>query len=94
MTDLTLQEIERIAALLSKATPGEWYSTPRGSYQTGPESGFACDVLIAATAPSKGNRIYADPPCGTFPSADRDLIVALRNAAPALIEMARRVATP
>lgn len=72
--------IQRLDELYAKATPGEWTKEP----PKGEIGGFSSGVLIAVTAPSKRNRIYADPPGGSFPAADQELIIALHNAYPDL----------
>lgn len=66
---------KRLKKLAQNATPGPW-STKRPEGQT---NGFAHGVVIAATAPGVANRIYADPPGGSFPSSDQNFIVAARN---------------
>lgn len=75
--------------LAKKATPGPWTKKPP-EYDTG--TGFKPGVLVAATSPSKANRIYADPPGGSYPSSDQDLIAFsgthLATVARAAIEMA------
>lgn len=70
-----LDELER---LHQKATPGPWRR-----YQTG------IGVVVCAVAPGKAHTLYADPPGGTFPSADLALIRESRNALPRLLAIAR-----
>lgn len=81
----------RLKALAEKATAKPW-STKRPEGET---NGFAHGVVVAATAPGASNRVYADPPGGSFPSADQAFIVAVRNDAEtvcdALIAAADRI---
>ena len=66
-------DLDALDRLRAAATPGTWHR-----YQTG------IGEFVCATAPGKGNAVYADTPGGTFPSADLHLIVALVNAYPAM----------
>lgn len=74
--------LKRARELCEAATPGPW-STQE---PTGKVSGFTTGVLVAATAPGKGSRIYAEPQGGTFPAADRDFIVAARTLLPEALD--------
>lgn len=86
---ITQAQLDEWRALAEKATPGPW-TTERPA---GEVHGFARGVLIAATAPSKRNRVYADPPGGSYPAADQDLIAASRTAVPALVAEVERLRT-
>lgn len=78
MTDL--DELER---LLAEATPGEWKVAP---YYTGTGPDEVCRGMLAVDDDWPTGIISEnDPPLGESLSDDLDLIVALRNAAPALI---------
>lgn len=70
--------VQEIDALYEKATPGPWTDKPPPK----DEDGFACGTVIAAVAPGAANRIYANPPGGSFPAADKRLILALVNRWP------------
>lgn len=83
MDENRLLEIEKRA---SRATSPPWSTTPSGkTYE-----GFSLDVLIAATAPGKFNRVYATPTGGHFPAADQDFIVHARQDVPDLVAELRR----
>ena len=76
MTDL----IAELRTMLGKATPGPWTAAkPERKGDAWPNG-----VIVAATA--RGLGIYASADGATFPAADRALLVALRNAAPALLD--------
>ena len=66
MLSIALEAVE----LGERQTPGPWSTTP----PKWDGEGFAPGVLIAATAPGKSNRVYADPPGGSFPGNDLALI--------------------
>lgn len=75
---MTPLDIDHLEELLAKATPGEWYELDH-HVSGGPESTHVCEV-----SGSLGNPQVR---------ADRALIVALRNAAPELLRLAREHAT-
>ena len=85
MSDLTPEALDELERLHREATPGPWTATkPPGGYSGG---GWPSGLIVAAV--SRGMGIYADPPSGSYPAADRRLIPAARNALPALIAAAR-----
>lgn len=75
--------LDRLEALLAAATPGYWTREKPGV----DASGWPAGTAVAGT-PGR-QTIYTNHRGGTFPSADCDMIAALRNAAPALIRLAR-----
>ena len=85
MTDPAwIDELERLE---KAATAGPWLDrpTPRG-----PDGWATCQAVVGTGG--NGNTIYATPSGGVFPACDKALLIALRNAAPALIAAARREA--
>lgn len=79
-----LKEIEERAG---KATPPPWSTKPSGKTF----EGFSLDVLIAATAPGKFNRVFATPQGGRFPAADQDFIANARQDVPDLVAYCRQL---
>lgn len=84
---MTEQELTAIEKRCAEATPGPWLTKPTGEKYMG----FSLDVLIAATAPGKFNRIYANPPGGRYPAADQNFIAAARTDTPLLVAEVRRL---
>ena len=88
MTDARVA-IERLEKLESEATPGPW------EFRSGDDrSGMSVDMLMANIAESGEEEEYAevlwgDELGGHEQIANWDLIVAARNALPALLECAR-----
>jgi hypothetical protein len=82
--------VATINAALEKATPGPWTREKPGR----DSEGWPLGVAIAAT-PGR-QTIYANPPGGTYPSSDADLIAHapewLRQAAEALTRLAQELA--
>ena len=75
-----MTNLDKLKELLGRMTPGQWYRKPN------PNS-----MLVAVTAPTTGNRIYAD--CGSaYPSKDADGIAALRNLAEAMVGVCEEAA--
>lgn len=73
-------DIIELRALLEKATPGPWViARPEQKGEDWPHG-----IIVAATA--RGLGIYASGDTATFPSADRAMIAAARNALPALLD--------
>ena len=71
----------KLKALIAKATPGPWTrQKPKRD-----SDGWSSGVAVAGT-PGRQS-IYASPPGGSYPSADCDLIVALRNKMKRLLPM-------
>ena len=74
MTPSVLSDLDARVAEIAKrhaaTTPGPW-STERPKADPSLH-GFSSGVIVAATAPKQG--IYANPPGGSFPAADRDFI--------------------
>lgn len=79
---LTPAELDELAALEAKATPGEWAATAHGAPQ---ERWWTVNKSVGM--PRQVARIMS-----SF-EHDARLIAALRNHAPALLSMARRLAT-
>jgi hypothetical protein len=81
--------LDRLAALLDAATPGPW--APRGDtwIEAGPR-GF--DDVVAPDCVKCGEYCQGGSSRIEFRLEDRAAIVALRNAAPALIRLARAAA--
>ena len=75
--------LDRLAALLDAATPGHW-TREKPAVDA---DGWSMGTAVAGT-PGR-QTIYTNHLGGTFPSADCNMIAALRNAAPALIRLAR-----
>jgi hypothetical protein len=73
--------IAEAKARAEAATPGPWTrdKPPRD------EDGWVTGMLVAGT-PGK-NGIYANPPGGSFPSADANFIAAARTDTPRLIAL-------
>lgn len=72
-------QLEALASLCERATPGPWTREKPGK----DADGFQLGVAVAATYGRQ--MIYATPPGGQSPSADCDFIAAARAALPALI---------
>lgn len=81
---MTLDDVAAIRALLAKAPPGQWTRKKPEIVKSGPGEGWPRMSAVAAT-PGR-QTIYAACDRGSFPSADCDLIVAMRNALPALLD--------
>lgn len=75
--------LDRLAALLDAATPGHW-TREKPAVDA---DGWSMGTAVAGT-PGR-QTIYTNHLGGTFPSADCNMIAAIRNAAPALIRLAR-----
>lgn len=81
--------LRALRELHEKATPGPWFEEKGGLIPSGqPAAGWPSRDLIAATAAGQGNKIYAEPHGGISPPANQRLIVAARNALPALLAIA------
>ena len=78
-------DLAALRKLERQATPGPW---TRAKPEKDAE-GWACGVAVAGT-PGR-QTIYANPPGGSFPSSDCDLIAAMRNALPALLDELERL---
>src|SRR5579872_1860059 len=79
---LTPDELAELKRLEAEATQEPWTDEkPKRD-----ASGFPAGVIVAATAP--GQAIYANPPSGTYPAADRRFIFEFRNHAKSLIAAA------
>jgi hypothetical protein len=94
MTDMTT-EVEALAELLAKATPGPWDTLYRGNYWNGPESdvlGADSEDVVGAEFTTPGRD--ADTTRGQMYEADARAIVACvnfcRDHLPALVADARR----
>lgn len=88
-----MKSLSEQLAIVSWATPGPWTEKPIPPID--PKSNdlllsMSPSVVVAATAPSKSNRIYANPSCGTFPAGDQRLIIAGRNDYPETLDWAKR----
>lgn len=68
--------LDRLDALLAEATAGPWFVFKMDGYPQ----------WVSAMVPHNGEMLRSEIPAG---DVDDDLICALRNAAPALIRMAR-----
>lgn len=77
-----------VRARCEAATPGPWVTTRPEPLRDGPAKGFSPGVLIAATSPSRENRVYATPPGGQYPSADQRFIAHAREDVPTLLAAA------
>lgn len=77
-------DVAALRELLAKATPGPWTRKKPEIVKSGPGEGWPSMSAVAAT-PGR-QTIYAACDRGSFPSADCDLIVAMRNALPALLD--------
>lgn len=83
---LTDEEIQAMRARCEAATPGPWTTTRPEPLRDGPAKGFSPGVLIAATSPSRENRVYATPPGGQYPSADQRFIAHARTDLPRALD--------
>lgn len=81
---LTPEQVQAMRARAGSATPGPWTTESTGANYCG----FSLNVVIAATAPGKFNRIYAVPPGGRYPAADQTFIAKARTDVPALCDTA------
>ena len=71
--------------LCNEATPGPWYREKTGANF----KGFSSEVIIADTSRyATGNKVYAEPEGGQFPSSDADFIAQAREGWPYAIEQA------
>ena len=71
--------------LCNNATPGPWYREKTGANF----KGFSSEVIIADTSRyATGNKVYAEPEGGQFPSSDADFIAQAREGWPYAIEQA------
>ena len=91
MSDMTPERLDAIEARADSATPGPWTKKPPERLTDGPAAGMLPGVCIAATSPSKQNRVYANPPGGQFPSADQNFIAHARTDVPDLCAEVRRL---
>ena len=91
MSGMTPERLDEIEARADSATPGPWTKKPPERLTEGPAAGMLPGVCIAATSPSKQNRVYANPPGGQFPSADQNFIAHARTDVPDLIAEVRRL---
>lgn len=77
-TNAILARVEEVEKRANAATPGPWADEkPPNS-----PDGWTTGVIIAAVM--RGMGIYADPPGGSFPSADRKFIAHARTDIPTL----------
>lgn len=81
---ITEQELAEIEARAAKATPGPW-STEKPPKD---RDGWQLGTLVAAVA--RGQCVYAAPPGGSFPEADRRFIAHSREDVPSLCALARQ----
>ena len=77
---LTRKDVLDTKALADAATPGLWTTEKPGT----DTDGWSQGVLVAAVA--RGQCVYAHPPGGSFPEADRHFIAAARVLVPGLAE--------
>lgn len=101
MADLTKETIEELRGLLAKATPGPWHhcqpfmTVPAHCTVHGPIPAERVDYI--STWPDKGtpsgHRVVIDMPGreSRVRSEDMALIAAMRNALPALLDLAGEV---
>jgi hypothetical protein len=82
MTTLNLDELE---ALLAKATPGPWHAEPKRLVVNG-QQGPIMSYLAGNAAKPEGMKVSL----ASERVADHQFVAALHNAAPTLIEAARR----
>lgn len=82
---LTPAELDALAALLEKATPGPWAADPKRLYLNG-QPGPIMSYLAGNRAEPEGMKVSI----ASERIADHHMIAALRNAAPALLAQARR----
>lgn len=73
--------LEVLRALLAAATPAPWTRKKPAN----DADGWSMGVAVAGT-PGR-QTIYASPRGGSFPNADANLIVELRNLAPLLLDV-------
>lgn len=73
-------------AIAKNATKGYWTKVKPGKC---PTTGFSAGVIVAAVA--RGQCVYSDPPGGSFPAADQDLIVFAGNNTAALAAAVRQL---
>ncbi|MHB1670142.1 hypothetical protein, partial [Thiomonas sp.] len=90
VADVTPERLAEIEARAGATTPGPWTTEKPGACQAGPAKGMRMGVTIAATSPGKENRVYANPPGGQYPSADRRFIAASRTDVPDLCAALRQ----
>ena len=76
-TDKLTAQIEGFLKLDKQRTQGEWFTKPTPK----DGDGWATCQMIAATASSPHNRIFAQPKGGTSPAADQAFIAASANQA-------------
>ena len=91
MSGMTPERLDEIEVRADSATPGPWTKKPPERLTEGPAAGMLPGVCIAATSPSKQNRVYASPPGGQFPSADQNFIAHARTDIPDLLAEVRRL---
>jgi hypothetical protein len=89
--------LRAIRARAEKATAGPWTTKPLPGDTSGDPSSFTYgmspSVVVAATAASKENRIYANPPGGTFPANDQGFIAHARTDVPEMASWIARAET-
>lgn len=78
--DHLAREVVELERLEKAATAAPWTTEKP---ERDPATGFPRGMIIAATA--RGQGVYANPPGGSFPEPDRQLIAAMRNALPTLL---------
>lgn len=80
-----LRDLKADLELCNNATPGPWYREKTGANF----KGFSSEVIIADTSRyTTGNKVYAEPEGGQFPSSDADFIAQAREGWPHAIERA------
>lgn len=77
--------LKRLEELEAEATKAPWFAspTPRDS------GGWSSCTGVAGVGGGKPGMIYASPPNGVFPSADKELIIEARNHLPSLLTLIR-----
>jgi hypothetical protein len=74
-------DLDRIEALLSKATPGPWGYQRHATIYREDDTGRAVQLVIETCSPDGGDT----EPCFQGKDDDVELLLAARNAAPAMV---------
>jgi len=79
-----MRTLEKLRTAVGRMTDPPWTTNPASD-----PDGWPAGAIVAATGP--GQRAYAEAKRGSFPASDLKGIVALRNAAPALLDLVEAV---
>lgn len=87
-----MKSIKEQKDIIARATKLPWYGEkiPPTCKDDSFLSQVSSSCVVAVTAASSGNAIYASPNGGTFPASDKAFIVSASENYPALLDWAER----